>query len=99
MIAACIAIQSSAGTNPGLAPIAIFHPTDFNPYVGDTIQFIDNSTNNPISWTWDIDGSVFSQIQNPTFYCSQFGTHDFRLTVSNQYGSSQYTLPITIQIN
>ena len=96
MIAACVVIPSLSGTNPGLAPVALFTVSDLNPLVGETIQFFDESSNDPTSWSWDIDGSVFSQDQNPTYYCDREGYFSFRLTASNQYGSSQYLVYIQV---
>jgi PKD repeat protein len=57
---------------------------------GDTIVFIDNSTNNPTAWSWVASGATpnFSNLQNPTFTYTTAGTYSVSLTTSNASGSS-----------
>ena len=65
---------------------------------GATVQFTDNSINNPTSWLWDFGDGNTSTEQNPShqFYYTGgdiAGTsyYDITLTVSNQYGNDTKT--------
>jgi len=50
-----------------------------------TIQFIDLSYEDIVSWNWDFgDGSDISELQNPIYTYSDTGTFPVRLIVSNQ---------------
>ena len=54
-----------------------------------SVQFTDQSTNEPNLWEWDFDndGAVDSTEQNPTYEYSTAGTYSVKLTVSNAAGS------------
>jgi PKD repeat protein len=73
-----------------MIPVASFTTDDPNPEVGDTMDFFDTSTNNPTSWTWTLNGSLFSNDQNPTglYVNAQNPPLVMELTVSNAFGSS-----------
>ena len=78
------------GQSPGVfAPVASFITDDPNPQVGDTMDFYDTSTNVPTSWTWTLNGNLYSNDQNPSgLYISSQGAITIGLTVSNFAGSS-----------
>jgi PKD repeat protein len=71
----------------------ITSPTSF--CQSSCLSFIDQSTNNPVSWQWLFPGaspSTFS-LQNPTNICYNTpGMYDVTLMVSNAYGSDTLTL-------
>lgn len=58
-----------------------------------TVQFTDQSTNEPTSWAWDFnnDGTLDSTQQNPTYEYSAAGTYSVKLTVTNSAGSDEET--------
>ncbi|QYZ79392.1 PKD domain-containing protein [Methanofollis formosanus] len=47
-----------------------------------TVQFIDQSTGNPLKWGWDFGDSATSTEQNPIHVYETAGTYDVTLTVS-----------------
>ncbi len=69
--------------------------------VGDTVSFIDLSTNTPTSWLWDFEnGSPDSSIvQNPTEYYYTKGLHDVSLEVSNSQGTYSVTKEEYIRVD
>lgn len=72
-----------------LVPVASFTTDDPNPQVGDTMDFFDTSTNNPTAWTWNLNGSLFSNNQNPSgLYITDQTPLTIQLTASNFAGSS-----------
>ena len=85
----CLIFASDPGAapNPYPAPTAAFLPDGGFEDNYTVIQFSDQSTGFPTSWTWKINGSVFSIIQNPAYYFSQPGSYEIELTATNDYGS------------
>jgi beta propeller repeat protein len=57
-----------------------------------TVQFVDMSTGNPTSWSWDFGDGGTSLIQNPVYTFNTAGTYTVTLTVSNALGSDKKTL-------
>lgn len=55
--------------------------------LGDTIQFIDLSSEDITEWTWKFDGGLpaVSDEKNPKVLYSSFGTYNVELTVSNGF--------------
>ena len=47
------------------------------------VQFTDNSTNNPTSWSWDFGDGITSTEQNPTHTYSKAGNYTVKLTAAN----------------
>lgn len=91
MNAVCMVIKQVSGGSGGSAPVADFTVDNFNPNVGDTIQLTDESTNAPTSRAWYVNDVLFSNDQNPTYYCNTPGFLHFVLTVTNSYGSNTST--------
>jgi uncharacterized protein (TIGR02145 family) len=56
-----------------------------------TVNFTDQSTNDPTSWLWDFGDGTTSTQQNPTKTYDSEGTYNITLTVSNTYGSNTLT--------
>lgn len=85
------------GDTPSNPPVANFTVSDLNPMIGETIQFTDTSTNNPTNWSWFINNALFSNSQNPSYYCGTEGFPVFKLTASNTAGSSSWSQAVDIQ--
>ena len=53
-----------------------------------TVNFIDQSSNNPTTWAWDFDGNgtTDSTQQNPSHQYTQPGSYNVTLTVTNAAG-------------
>ncbi len=63
------------------------------------VQFTDQSTGNPTSWTWKRNGTTFSTLQNPTATFSTPGVYTIQLTATNSSGSSSTSINITVYAN
>ena len=75
-----------------LAPVADFMASATSVEVGDTVNFIDISQNNPTSWDWIfVNASILkSSLQNPTgISYNTPGCFDVHLTAHNNQGSDQ----------
>ena len=72
---------------PPQVPVADFTATPTTGNAPLTVQFTDNSANDPTNWLWDFgDGSTSTQ-QNPAHTYNDPGTYTVTLTVSNAAGS------------
>ena len=78
------------------APVAAFIATPTSGYAPLTVQFTDQSTNNPTSWKWEYklgSGSwtQFATAQSPSYTFTSTGTYSIRLTATNAGGSGNLT--------
>jgi len=80
-------VDISAGTPQ--PPTAAFTGSPTTVTVGGSVNFTDQSTNNPTSWSWVFEGGTpgTSTSQNPTVTYNTVGTYDVTLTVYNTAGS------------
>jgi len=65
-----------------------------SPTSGDvplTVNFTDQSTNNPTSWLWDFGDGNNSSEQSPSHTYNDMGQYDVSLTTTNQSGSDTET--------
>jgi outer membrane protein assembly factor BamB len=71
-----------------VAPVADFEANATNITPSSPIQFTDNSTGNPTTWTWDFnnDGIIDSTLQNPTYSYTTPGVYSVKLVVTNNNG-------------
>ncbi len=80
-------------------PVADFvgSPTSGNAPL--TVNFTDQSTGNPTSWSWDFGDGNTSTAQNPSHTYNAAGTYTVTLTVSNDCGSDQMVKVDYITVN
>ncbi|MEP7171807.1 MAG: PKD domain-containing protein, partial [Bacteroidota bacterium] len=104
--------QTSDGflNNPGFAmtwqcvlstvpPTVNFIASDTLSCTGN-INFTDQSTNGPTSWTWDFgDLTATSPLQNPSHLYANNGTYTVILTASNSNGTNSLTKTSYITVN
>ncbi len=89
-----------AGTTPQ-PPVAAFVGSPTTVTVGGSVNFTDQSTNNPTSWSWTFEGGTpdSSTSQNPTVTYNSVGTFNVSLTATNAYGSDTETKVDYITVN
>jgi PKD repeat protein len=77
-----------------VAPIADFSADATYVGTGGAVNFQDQSTGNPTSWSWSFPGGTpsTSTAQNPTVYYNTAGTYNVTLTVANAVGSDSKTI-------
>jgi len=80
------------------APVANFSAGNTNPFIGQTVNFTDLSTNNPTSWLWAFSpstitytGGTSSTAQNPQVQFTAGGNYTVTLTATNGSGSDGET--------
>jgi PKD repeat protein len=80
--------------------VANFEGTPTAIVEGQSVQFHDLSTNNPISWAWSFEGGTpaTSTDQNPLVQYNTYGIYAVSLTATNAYGSSSLTKPAYISV-
>lgn len=101
MIVACI---FASGPNGGDAPpygppVADFSPSQPVVPIYSTVNFYDESTDNPTSWEWrfgDETGPLFSIEQYSSYYFTSPGFYPITLVVANEYGSDFHTIVIEV---
>jgi len=76
---------SVAGGGSGV-PDSQFTWNPDNPAIGETVQFMDQSTNGPTSWQWDFGDGASSSSKNPTHVFTG-GEFRVKLTATNSHGS------------
>lgn len=72
-------------------PIAAFTADKTTVTTGETIQFTDQSTNEPRIWDWDFGDEVTSREQNPSHSYTTAGSYMITLTVTNFAGRDSET--------
>jgi len=68
-------------------PVADFSANIISGLKPFTVNFIDQSSNNPISWQWDFGDGESSTLKNPTHVYNSTGAHAVSLIVTNVYGT------------
>jgi uncharacterized protein (TIGR02145 family) len=87
------------GNQTGYAPVAAFTANPTSGTAPLTVNFTDQSTNNPTSWAWDLGDGNTSTEQNPQHTYQDAGSYTVQLTVSNSFGSDTETKTDYIQVN
>lgn len=79
---------------PVAAPVAAFSSNRDTVCFGSTVNFYDNSTNLPSSWTWTFPGGspATSALQGPTVSYSAPGTYPVNLVVTNNAGADSISV-------
>jgi hypothetical protein len=83
-----------------LPPVGDFQAAVFQVDAGNTVQFNDQSSNNPTAWSWTFTGATpnTSNDQNPTITYNQAGVYDVTLIVSNANGTDTITKSCYISV-
>jgi uncharacterized protein (TIGR02145 family) len=74
-------------TTLGNPPVAEFTASQTIVSTGQSVQFTDQSTYSPTSWSWNFGDGNTSTLQNPSHTYSTPGTYTVSLTVTNSFGS------------
>lgn len=74
--------QCSDTNQPPLANFGVFSTYSCQ----GTVNFYDNSANNPISWKWDFGDGEYSYFQNPAHTFKAEGLYTIKLIVANFHG-------------
>ena len=91
--------QVTVTVNNCPGPIAAFTPSATSVCIGDAVNFTDNSTGAPTSWSWTFPGGTppSSTSQNVTGVTwATAGTYTVTLTATNTNGSTSATQVITV---
>ncbi|MCD4731894.1 MAG: PKD domain-containing protein, partial [Bacteroidales bacterium] len=75
----------------GDKPIAEFTVDHTTVNYGYTINFTDESSNIPTSWSWDFGDGDSSTLQNPSYKYNSTDIFTVTLTATNEYGSNTET--------
>ncbi len=86
-------------TQVTMIPTALFKSTVTSGYEPLTVQFVDASTNSPISWVWSFGDGATSTLQDPVHTYTAAGNYAVTLTASNDMGSNTITQPGYITVN
>ncbi|MCD4679567.1 MAG: PKD domain-containing protein, partial [Bacteroidales bacterium] len=85
-----------------LQPIANFKPNKTSIFVGDSVNFQDQSSGNPATYSWVFTGGTptNSNLQNPTNIVYNFpGTFNVTLSISSPTGNHTLTKYFLIEVN
>jgi PKD repeat protein len=77
--------------NPCVAPTASFTGSPTSGYAPLTVNFTDQSTNSPTSWSWTFGDGGTSTQKNPSHVYSNVGTYTVTMTATNSCGSDMAT--------
>jgi len=78
-------------TSAGQPPVADFVGAPTNGTVPLTVDFTDQSTNTPTSWSWDFGDTGSSALQNPSHEYTSADDYTVSLTATNPYGQDTET--------
>ena len=91
-------VASLSCYSSNIPPVAEFSADNTSPSTGETVNFTDNSTNAPTSWSWSFSpstvtyvGGTNSSSQNPQVQFNAEGSYTVSLTASNAFGSDNET--------
>jgi|GEM_PF-973269 len=77
--------------NSDRIPVAQFSSDKTSVYVGESVNFIDESINEPTAWLWNFGDGETSTVQHPTHIYNVVGAYAVSLTVTNEYGENTET--------
>jgi len=84
---------------PPAPPVAAFSGSPLSGNVPLTVQFTDESTNDPTSWLWDFGDEGSSEEQSPEHKYESVGTYTVKLTATNDGGSDDEEKPDYITVS
>lgn len=96
-----ILIRANCNTPIFNVPGAAYNVSNNSICAGTTIQFNDQSTNNPNTWNWTFEGGspATSTIQNPSITYNATGVFDVSLIVANPGGADTIVNQNAITVN
>jgi len=80
----------------GAPPEPGFTWSPLTPETGETVQFTDTSTGDPVSWVWAFGDGAAGTAQNPTHAYDGPGAREVTLGVTNAYGTSWVSQMVTV---
>lgn len=82
-------VINTGSTGGGDLPVASFNSNVTTGTAPLTVNFFDQSTNNPTSWNWTFNGGSpsSSNVPNPVITYNEVGTYTVTLTVTNENGT------------
>lgn len=85
----------------GTKPVASFTSDVTTVCEGGTVNYTDQSTNTPTSWSWTFTGGTpsTSTSQNPSVVYNTAGTYQVRLIATNASGSDTSTVTSYVTVN
>jgi hypothetical protein len=93
------AAQVTENVSTCVSPVAAFNATPTSGCAPLTVQFTDNSTGNPTSWSWDFGDGSNSTAQDPSHTYASAGNYTVSLTISNSCGNDTETKIDYITVN
>ncbi|MBK8700248.1 MAG: PKD domain-containing protein [Saprospiraceae bacterium] len=99
--AGCPEAISSQNINATTAPVAAFSASATTGCAPMSVDFFNNSINNPTAYFWNFPGGnpATSTLQNPTVAYNNAGLYDASLIVFNSLGSDTITFTNYVQVN
>jgi PKD repeat protein len=100
-----LTVSNAAGTDTvvrsliaGRTPVAAFSWSPVAPGAGEAVQFLDQSGNDPTSWSWDFGDGGSSAEQSPSHTYTEAGAYTVTLSVSNAAGSDSLSQQIAVGV-
>jgi uncharacterized protein (TIGR02145 family) len=75
----------------GSEPVAAFSASPNSGTAPLTVNFTDQSTNNPTTWLWEFGDGTTSTQQNPSKTYQNADSYNVKLTATNAHGSNSHT--------
>jgi PKD repeat protein len=95
----CTAYDEVTVNTLNAAPVADFSVDFIEGCAPLTVNFTDESTNFPLTWLWNFDGTITANTQNTSFTFDTPGTYNVSLFVENLDGSDTYQVEINVFAN
>lgn len=97
----CLVTTNACGNDTLCQPVSVSCPTPaagFS-FTAQTVAltFSDQSTGNPVSWSWDFGDGNTSTLQNPIHVYSTPGTYNVCLTATNACGANTTCQNVVVQ--
>ncbi|MEY4605148.1 MAG: Chitinase precursor [Bacteroidota bacterium] len=91
-------LQNQNSGNPK-APVASFSASSRSVKIGESVQFLNTSTQSPttVEWQFENGDPVSSIANNPTVTYNKIGNHGVSLYVSNSFGDDNRQVPDYIE--